>query len=120
MALEFSLHTALPASSNEVVYTGYERKVVMEPTELTYGSRVKVAPTDLDTWTSDALKAFTGVEGTVTEVSENPFDRKTPSYLVEFDKPVRKWVMLSESEPDTNPANFYTCFHFAGCDLTVI
>lgn len=90
------------------------------PVRTVYGTRVRVFPTDVDSWSSDALKAFMNVEGTIIEEKEDPFDHNSPIYLVEFDKPVRKWAMLSKSEPETNPVNFYTCFHFHGSDLMVI
>lgn len=86
----------------------------------TYGSRVRITPTDLDSWASEALKAFTGVFGTIIEVKENPFEANCPCYLVEFDKPIKKWSFLSTTDPETNPCNFYRQFHFLGCDLSSI
>lgn len=84
--------------------------------EITYGSRVKVTPTVIDEWAVDALKALTGIEGTVIEVKEDLFDHSIPVYQVEFAKPVRRWWGSSTSEL----SKFYTHFHFHGRDLTVI
>lgn len=126
MKAKIGLHTGIPNSSNEVVYPGYKAMIFKENPDKrlvdvkpTYGMRVRVSPTDLDNWTSDALTAFVNVEGTIIEEKEDPFDHDRPVYLVEFDKPVRKWALLSEFEPETNPCNFYTQFHFYGCDLMV-
>jgi len=80
------------------------------------GDRIKVASLDPDGWSESAIKAFMGQRGTILEVKEDPFS-KEEALLVQFDVPVRRWVMLSATDPDTNPVNFITMFHFHPSDL---
>lgn len=74
-------------------------------------SRVRVRIVDATEYSGDAAKNMNGAIGRVIAVRENYAFTREPGYLVEFEKPVKKW-WTHQSEVKS--------FHFPKKDLEVL